>query len=379
MSSVVLMVSCIRNSLPTCSALLRFNVLSQGFRKVDTDRWEFANEDFLRGKRHLLKNIHRRKSNQTHQIGSYSGLTTETEKLGLEKEVERLRREKNFLMQEVIKLQQEQHGTADQVETMNQRLQAAEQRQKQMVTFLAKVLQNPTLLTHLQKKAEHRGIASPRVKRKFIKQHHLDQRKLDPSMEGQIVKYNTVEDNLNTSSVMEKLDPVSGTQLPGYILQDMVGKLGLGAASIHIETENVASSEMQQELVGASSQMEVGTLDLGTLGSEVALLKGKNVMSLQEEGSADYFVSFPEGLAKDKTLPDFMSPGTESISKQDDIWSMGFDASANVSSLCPDMWDNAINYDAQDLGIMGGISDPWDLSSLQAAGGGTDNSQNRGT
>ncbi|KAJ8448822.1 hypothetical protein Cgig2_011443 [Carnegiea gigantea] len=119
-----------------------------GFRKVDPDRWEFANEGFLGGQRHLLKTIKRRR-NVTQSIQQQGGACIEVGKYGLEGEIERLRRDCNLLMTEVVKLRQQQQFSREQLITMEARLQSTERKQQQMMAFLARALSNPAFLQSL--------------------------------------------------------------------------------------------------------------------------------------------------------------------------------------------------------------------------------------
>ncbi|KAL0400455.1 UNVERIFIED_CONTAM: Heat stress transcription factor A-1b [Sesamum latifolium] len=150
-----------------------------GFRKVDPDHWEFANEGFLRGHKHLLKSINRRKPShsQPHQHpaqvqDSTTVSCTEVGKLGIEEDVESLKRDKNVLMQELVRLRQQQQSTDNQLQTVGQRVHLMEQRQQQMMSFLAKAVQSPGFVAQLvnQQNDSNRQISGGNKKRRLPNQ-----------------------------------------------------------------------------------------------------------------------------------------------------------------------------------------------------------------
>ncbi|KAG6429132.1 hypothetical protein SASPL_107172 [Salvia splendens] len=104
-----------------------------GFKKIDSEKWEFANEEFLRGQRHLLKNIRRKKAEAVEQDG----------------EADRLRRDKHVLTMELVKLRQQQQSNRLYLQQMEQRLEGTEKKQQQMMRFLSKAMQNPDFMNQL--------------------------------------------------------------------------------------------------------------------------------------------------------------------------------------------------------------------------------------
>ncbi|XP_051149528.1 heat stress transcription factor C-1-like [Andrographis paniculata] len=111
-----------------------------GFRKVDPDKWEFANEHFLRGQMQLLTKISRRK----HPINTCrASLTKQEDEEG-----------DHTLMMEIAKLKAEQKSLEQELESMNKRLEETDRRPQQMVTFLRKVVEDPSILPWLMLEKE---------------------------------------------------------------------------------------------------------------------------------------------------------------------------------------------------------------------------------
>ncbi|KAL0430115.1 UNVERIFIED_CONTAM: Heat stress transcription factor C-1 [Sesamum radiatum] len=122
-----------------------------GFKKVDPDRWEFANEWFLRGQTQLLHNIVRRKNTSR----PYTSLMKHEDD------------EEEELLVEITKLKQEQKSLEQELESMNRRLEATERRPQQMMTFLYKVVQDPQILPRMMlEKEKMRRLTSDNIDKK---------------------------------------------------------------------------------------------------------------------------------------------------------------------------------------------------------------------
>ncbi|RZR95783.1 hypothetical protein BHM03_00024649 [Ensete ventricosum] len=185
----------------------------EGFRKVDPDQWEFANEGFLRGQKHLLKNISRRKSTHPHnqQQQPQTQSSIEVGKFGLEEEIERLKRDKNVLMQELVRLRQQQQATDQQLNTLGQRLQGMEQRQQQMMSFLAKAMQSPGFLAQLVQQND----SNRRIRISGVTLSEVPTSTGFPSLprnSGYSTMHSSVPSDIQSSSVVA--DMVATTEMP---------------------------------------------------------------------------------------------------------------------------------------------------------------------
>ncbi|XP_062215753.1 heat stress transcription factor C-1a-like isoform X2 [Phragmites australis] len=143
---------------------------SQGFRKVHPDRWEFAHESFLRGQTHLLPRIVRRKKRGE---GGGASCSASGEQYGGGEDQQEGEEEREALLEEVQRLRQEQAAIGEDLAQMSRRLQATERRPDQLMSFLARLAEDPGGITdHLIEKAaekkrrrmnlqQHRPTASP--------------------------------------------------------------------------------------------------------------------------------------------------------------------------------------------------------------------------
>ncbi|XP_015577029.2 heat stress transcription factor A-5 [Ricinus communis] len=141
-----------------------------GFRKIDPEKWEFANEDFVKDQKHLLKNIHRRKPIHSHS--NPPGSAVDPERAAFDEEIDRLTHEKATLEANIVRYKKQQSAEKLQLEDLMQKVDSMGQRQEKLLAFLEKAVQNPTFVENLAQKIESMGFSAYSKKRRLPQVDH---------------------------------------------------------------------------------------------------------------------------------------------------------------------------------------------------------------
>ncbi|KAM3192069.1 hypothetical protein ACQJBY_069361 [Aegilops geniculata] len=221
-----------------------------GFRKVNPDRWEFANTGFLGGQRHLLAGIRRRRGADTgRRPAAASSPSSCAESAGgfgpLEGELERLRRDREALKRELAGLKRQQEEARVTLLDMERRVQGTERRQEQCKAFLARAVRNPAFLANLARRNGLTAAApAPAVDGKK-KRRLLDAIPSPPPAEDGF----TFEELALAAGVVEEAAAPTQGSGAGGVTTDMIWYelLEEGQAEIDIDVE---------DLVAAAGDME---------------------------------------------------------------------------------------------------------------------------
>ncbi|XP_047313481.1 heat stress transcription factor A-7a-like [Impatiens glandulifera] len=127
-----------------------------GFKKIDSDRWEFANEGFQGGKKHLLKNIKRKKVSSHSQTQTGNSST----------ELDYLKKDQTELRMEVLKLKQQKEMSDTDMMNMEERIDNCEYKQQQMFLFMAKAFASPVFLSQVVHSLKKRRLMNMNLNKK---------------------------------------------------------------------------------------------------------------------------------------------------------------------------------------------------------------------
>ncbi|KAL3747227.1 hypothetical protein ACJRO7_016067 [Eucalyptus globulus] len=143
------------------------STLTWGFRKINPDRWEFANQGFQKGNKHLLKNIKRRRKFSEHRKTSSSIVTSDYQKAENEVELDMLKKVQEALKTKILQLREEWENFQHKIEQVAERVRHAECRNQQIFLFLTKAAKSPNFVHHLiQKKRQKRDLETCELSKK---------------------------------------------------------------------------------------------------------------------------------------------------------------------------------------------------------------------
>ncbi|CAH9099918.1 unnamed protein product [Cuscuta europaea] len=195
----------------------------------------------------------------------------------MEEEIERLKRDRNLLVTEIVKLRQQQQKSRVQITSMEERIGNAEKKQHQTMNFLAKIFTNPSFVQqYLEKYGERKD-----QQRIEIGQKRRLTMSPQPSAENlqDVASSAAMEggDRLDAELAMEtEMDGLFSTALMDNGSSSVMGPLSSFASTSGAENDDVpdsiweelmlgetlSSHQVEQVLVGNESEANVEIEDL---------------------------------------------------------------------------------------------------------------------
>ncbi|CAN6244525.1 unnamed protein product [Urochloa humidicola] len=227
--------------------------------------------------------------------------------------------------------------------TLNHRLESAEDRQKQMVSFLAKLLQNPSFVRQLKLHREQKEIDSTRVKRKFLK--HVPHGSIE-SGESSSQHGGESGSHIPVSSPMATSVHDDIAELQNFLLEDDDLNFGMGPDNIGLDRVEarddigalVQGFDTQEELeLGSGAELLEMPPASGPLGQDptIGRPRGKSVLcpGLEATSSeASYLGSISDTMGVLSAGTVLGTASTMMDADEEQMW--GLDASAPLQSTC---------------------------------------------
>ncbi|KAJ4846053.1 hypothetical protein Tsubulata_002572 [Turnera subulata] len=233
-----------------------------GFRKIDPEKWEFANEDFVKDQKHLLKNIHRRKPIHSHS--NPQGSLADPERAAFDEQIERLSRDKAKLEATVAGFEQQRTTEKAQLEEFSRRVDSLEQRQDTLLAYIEKAIQNPSFVELLARKMEALDFSAYNKKRR-----------LPQADQAKTITENSLDNHVS-----------SRAEGGNVIHQDFCNKLRL-ELSPAVSDINLVSHSTQSSNEDGSPQMRISEGDLRSAQTRTLVLPfAPETLELSDTGTS---------------------------------------------------------------------------------------------